>query len=232
METSVVGPTRDDITFDTEETDNISEISTTIPPKDNIGNNTEKHREAPRNHSKEPSKSKQLARLGNSSSRGAQSGMNPKKLWGVIVLLTVVVGILAAMLLVDDSDSSSEHSAPALPHSPTPSPSALSTVTLRGKLEHLLADYTPLDEQTMTWLTEESSWTPETDEAFAKVYNNETADYLWIERYAMGLLYFSADGPNWARNDDWMSKDKPVCKWYSMEYNKCPGPAKNLVLCK
>lgn len=38
----------------------------------------------------------------------------------------------------------------------------------------------------------------------------------WLERYALGALYFNTKGPGWSRSDMWMTKE-PVCNWYGIK---------------
>ena len=240
---------RDDITFDTEETDDISQISApdvvvqaqeegAIIVKNN-NNNNDKEVAVAKNQHKHVSQKKQhkKSNVVNENENSTNNVVSQKKLlWGVIVLLAIVVGILAGMLVTNKEDEddmtamTTSDDAQAIPMTqPTPAPSNWAPTTLRGRVEYILADYVPLDEPTMTWLLETSTWTP----PLAKNgYPDDVIEnYEWLERYAMGLLYSSTNGPNWARNDNWMSNE-PTCRWFSLEPNACPGPVTNLVLCK
>mmetsp|Transcript_16838 Transcript_16838/g.41020 ORF Transcript_16838/g.41020 Transcript_16838/m.41020 type:complete len:430 (-) Transcript_16838:24-1313(-) len=160
-----------------------------------------------------------------------------KKLWILIavVVIIVIVAIVAGVSGSSTSESSSSSAARAVPtEAPTPpypteSPSQAPTV-LRYKVESILEPIVsgPLDEQTMDYLVETSSWEPDAaDEEGDPDYYN----YQWLERYAMANLYFSTKGPKWAvNNNNWLS-DAPTCAWFSLEPTlRCPGPVTDLVL--
>ncbi|KAL3939518.1 MAG: hypothetical protein SGBAC_005768 [Bacillariaceae sp.] len=67
-------------------------------------------------------------------------------------------------------------------------PSCGITYTLRSNVVGaILAPYAPLDDQTMTWLVEIDTWEPGEGEP--------NSDYLWLERYALGVLYYNTNGP-------------------------------------
>ncbi|KAL3940550.1 MAG: hypothetical protein SGBAC_004929 [Bacillariaceae sp.] len=226
----------DDITYNTEETDDLSVITHHVKTE-----NLKKDEAETKKKGSPQKKSRSQVAAGSSNKdkdKDKDKNKDKKKLWGAIAALAIVVGILAAMLIsknVDDNTASSDSSAAvnggSAPTSvsndgeqPTSSPTVRTFATLRDRVEFILRDYEPLDQPTMTWLLDTPStyWQPPPDDP-------QHADYLWMERYAMGLLFSTTNGPNWARNDFWMSH-RPVCRWFSLEPNACPGPMVNLTL--
>ena len=102
MEAHSVVPTHDDITFDTEETDNISEISHNIPT-----NKIASNKDPIMNKASMAKKEKSKLWLFNNSDE-------KQKLYAIIVVLACIVGILGGLLL------SSDDPAPTFP--PTAAP--------------------------------------------------------------------------------------------------------------
>lgn len=230
MEDEISESPRDDITIDTEETDEISRMAEDVQQEEGavIKKNNDEENVVPVVAKKQHALEKEL------KSKAVvyeipRNDSQKKYLWGIILVLAIFVGILGGIVWKKNADDETTTSivAKATPTlQPTQSPTSFVPTTLRGRVENILADYEPLDEPTMAWLLETSTWEP--DYAWE---DPNYSDYLWLERYAMGLLYASSNGPNWAKNDNWMS-DEPVCSWFSLEPNACPGPMTNLVLCK
>ena len=81
MEASTAAVSHGDVTFDTEEADNVSEMSSGIPKKD--------HNVAANKQQDSTTKSKviKIRDTGGTSTK-------PKKLWTVVVVLALIVGIL------------------------------------------------------------------------------------------------------------------------------------------
>ncbi|CAJ1960704.1 unnamed protein product [Cylindrotheca closterium] len=235
---------RDDITFVTEETDDISMISS--PTTTDVVVQQQEEGAVKKNNEDVDAKvvvgaKKEQPQKPHTQNENRRNVSQKKVLWSVIVLLAIVVAILAGMLLLNNNNKNDGNDAPtttssdsnqanAIPTTqPTPSPSHWTPTTRRGRVEYILKDYAPLDERTMTWLLETSTWTPPTTARIGNYPSDETENYLWLERYALALLYSSTNGPYWARNDYWMSNE-PTCRWFSLEPNACPGPITNLVL--
>ena len=50
-----------------------------------------------------------------------------------------------------------------------------------------------------------------------------------MARYGLATLYYSTNGDDWQRNDDWLS-DLPLCRWYSTsEFTNICDPMENLL---
>ena len=93
----------------------------------------------------------------------------------------------------------------------------------RSFLEELLLKYfdTPLHSDALTWLMDEDTWFPSDDSKTTVVTgpNGEDQslwDALWVERYAMAVLYYETNGGRWTNNDGWLS-EKSICEWYNRE---------------
>lgn len=139
------------------------------------------------------------------------------------LLVFLAVGCLAAVaisvgiLLSSAGDSSMTTgpttlpptSMPAVSSAPSPSPTVTS---LRSKVENILSDYAPLDDETMTWLTETSTWEPDEDDP--------NYEYLWLERYTLAFLYLSTNGKQWSDSFNWLSSES-VCKWWFRLNPRC-----------
>ncbi|KAL3930225.1 MAG: hypothetical protein SGBAC_011851, partial [Bacillariaceae sp.] len=169
----------------------------------------------------------------------SESRGKTKRMVAIIVVIffvtaAIVVGVLVASKNGSTDDTAVNIAAPTpLPtpnptqgSTPLPTPNPTPNLTpgptpmpiLRGaKVESILADFDRLDAQAFEWLTDTDTWKP--DEG------DPNGDYLWLERYVMAELYFSTNGPNWTRKDNWLTS-QPVCKWI----NQCPGPTNNLRL--
>lgn len=149
----------------------------------------------------------------------------------VALIVVVVVAILAGVLGSSSESSSSTTTRDVVPtEAPTIAPFPSSTpsyapTTFRSRIEAILEPFAaPLDNETMDWLVETSSWEPNSDD--------QDYDYQWLERYAMALLYKTTDGPSsWSTSINWMS-DAAACNWFSLVPNECPGPVTDLVLRK
>jgi hypothetical protein len=159
-----------------------------------------------------------------------------KKRWILIAIVVVVIVAILAGVLGGSSSTRASLGLPTRAVPPTQAPTyfpseapseapSQAPTTLRSKVEGILSDYEPLDEQTLVWLLETSTWEPEE--------GDPNSDYLWLERYVMALLYFSTNGPNWPiNNNNWLS-DEAACTWFSLETTQeCPGPVTGLVLSK
>jgi hypothetical protein len=113
---------------------------------------------------------------------------------GLLLLVLAVAGGAAAGVL---SGGGSGESAPAKSEREI-------------KLEGILSDHTPSNDEAFTWLAETDTWEPPEDAT--------NAESLWLERYAMATIYHSTNGDMWTKNDSWLS-EKPVCDWFMRDWD-------------
>ena len=82
----------------------------------------------------------------------------------------------------------------------------------------------------MAWLTNEDTWLPPEDSNTTIVTGPNGEDQLlwealWVERYAMAVLFYETNGPT-----SWLS-DQSVCDWWGAHCN-ANGQIEKLLLGK
>jgi hypothetical protein len=82
-----------------------------------------------------------------------------------------------------------------------------------GYLGFILADYRPLQQDAIKWLTSSDKWVPPE--------NATNVEQMWIERYALATFYYSTDTTKnpWRYHDQWLSSES-TCSWFGVQCNE------------
>ncbi|CAB9504378.1 Leucine Rich Repeat [Seminavis robusta] len=132
-----------------------------------------------------------------------------------VIFLLLFVGILVAIVLIStlsqDHDKASDE-IPSQEGQPAEIPME----------EEITATYPPFDNGTLPLSTQ----TDILDNPGSPRYKANT--WMWEDplfesylswrqhqRFAMAVIYFSTEGDNWLRKDDWLSYEVPECQWFS-----------------
>jgi hypothetical protein len=72
--------------------------------------------------------------------------------------------------------------------------------------------FVPVHEQAYFWLLNTDEWSP------TLPFNNDLEESMWVDRYALAVLYFTMGGQNWS--ESWMA---PVhaCQWMRTASSAC-----------
>ena len=99
----------------------------------------------------------------------------------------------------------------------------------------------PLHSDALTWLTNDDTWLPSEGTKTTMVTGPNGGDQslwdaLWIERYALVVLYYDTNGNGWTNKDGWLS-NRSVCNWWYKDSASVPpcngnGQIDHLRLCK
>ena len=109
--------------------------------------------------------------------------------------------------------------------SPTRNPT-LSPTTVRSTIEDLLLEsFDTLNTDALTWLTEIDSWLPSEESKTTVVTGPNGEDQslwksLWVERYALAVLYYETNGGGWTNDEGWLS-NQSVCNWWNRKPTAC-----------
>ncbi|CAB9510416.1 Leucine Rich Repeat [Seminavis robusta] len=137
-------------------------------------------------------------------------------MWLILCLILAVAAFVAVVVLStnkkeeppDDSQSDNSNATTV----PIQTESADTSDNLQVPL--VLEDYPP-------WTIRAMQRNPTGPQAMANawLYNDPNLDSYprWrkYQRFALGVKFFALDGPNWLRNDHWMSYGIHECAWYT-----------------
>ncbi|KAL3931983.1 MAG: hypothetical protein SGBAC_011060, partial [Bacillariaceae sp.] len=155
-------------------------------------------------------------------------GLRDRRVKCIICVLVAIIAALAtglSFLFVQNKDdlpiaNSSPTTSPTMAPVPTASPTSR-MASLQALLSKYVSDVTPWEDiestqyQALDWLANEDTWRDTKS-------NSSDAEQVIVERYAMSVLYFSLDGPNWSLFVDLNSH---VCGWQveSTIFGTLPG---------
>ena len=77
----------------------------------------------------------------------------------------------------------------------------------------------PLHSDALNWLTDVDTWLPSEGTKTTMVTGPNGEDQslwevLWVERYALVVLFYDTNGNGWTINTGWLS-DQSICDWYN-----------------
>jgi hypothetical protein len=106
---------------------------------------------------------------------------------------------------------------PAPTKSPTPAPTSTFAPTVGREVDveaalETLGDLDDLVDDAVEWLLEDDGWVPDN-------WRPPTPS-IWLQRYALAVLYEENRGWGWDEDDNWLDDDKSICDWYGVS---CDG---------
>mmetsp|Transcript_24121 Transcript_24121/g.59009 ORF Transcript_24121/g.59009 Transcript_24121/m.59009 type:complete len:591 (+) Transcript_24121:744-2516(+) len=161
-----------------------------------------------------------------------QWGLRDRRVQCIIcVLIAIIAGLAAGLSLLFLQNTNKDIPAAAMATITTASPTSAPTMTAPVPtasptsrmtwLQELLSKYvnnndatSPWEDtlstqyQALDWMANQDTWRPIGNTLLGD------AEQLIVERYAMAVLYFSLNGPNWNSPDEtFVNLNRPVCGW-------------------
>jgi hypothetical protein len=129
----------------------------------------------------------------------------------MVAMVAIIVGVVVSKN--GDGSESPSRFRENLSSQPSQGPTSDPFPGPNGYLGFILADYSPLQEDAIKWLTSSDKWGPPE--------NATNVEQMWIERYTLATFYYSTDTTKspWRYHDQWLSSES-TCSWFGVQCNQ------------